>query len=174
VRVRKYLLIGTAGLAMATAGAAVPAHAQYRGQNNQDNQNNNQYQDQRDRNQQGYQNQGDRNQGRYQNSYRDDRGQNNDNYHRFDDRDRREFRSWYNSHRQNFRDRLPRDLDSRIGSGYRVGPEVWRYYRPVPYDLARRLPMPPPGYRYVMLGDRLVLLDSRDTVRDGFSFHLNL
>jgi len=173
MRVRKYLLIGTAGLAMATAGAAIPAHAQYRGQNNQDNQNNNQYQDQRDRNQ-GYQNQGDRNQGQYQNGYRDDRGQNNDNYHRFDDRDRREFRSWYNSHRQDFRNRLPRDLDSRIGSGYRVGPEVSRYYRPVPYDLARRLPMPPPGYRYVMLGDRLVLLDNRDMVRDGFSFHLNL
>jgi len=135
------------------------AYSQGRG--SQDNRN--------DRNQNNNQNQGDR--GQVQN----DRG----NYHRFDDRDRRTFQSWYNTRRRNppqgFRDsdRLPPDLDAKIGNGFRVGPELAPYYRPVPYDLARRMPLPPRGFKYVMLGDRIVLLDNRDTVRDGFSFHFN-
>jgi len=162
MRTRKWLvLFGSAALAIALASSAAPAYSQGQGGRGQDsrndrNQNNNQYQSDR---------------GQFQN----DRG----NYHRFDDHDRQTFRSWYESRRRNppvgFRrgDRLPPYLDSRIGVGFRIGPEYAPYYRPVPYDLARRMPYPPPGFKYVMLGDRIVLLDNRNTVRDGFSFHLN-
>jgi len=173
MRIRKSLsLFGGAALAIALASSMSPAYAQY-GDRGRDNNNNNNYnqnnQVQRDRSQ--YQD----NRSQFQ-SDRNDRG----NYHRFDDHDRQAFRSWYNSRRRNppmgFRrgDWLPGYLDARIRNGYRIGPEFAPYYRPIPYDLARHLPFPPRGYKYVMLGDRIVLVDNWNTVRDGFSFHLNL
>jgi hypothetical protein len=137
---------GTSVLAIALAGVGGPAYAQY-------NRNQNQRQDNR-------------------NNYVQDNNR-NDQYHRFDNRDRQNFRNWYNRNRSRspwVRDRYPRGWDSRIRPGYRIGPDMWRYYRPVPYDLARTLPLPPPGYRYILLGNRLVLVDSYDTVRDGFTF----
>ena len=99
-----------------------------------------------------------------------------DNYHRFDDRDRRSFRDWYFRNRNRspwIHDRYPRGWDARIRPGYRIGADMWRYYRPVPYELARTLPLPPPGYRYIMLGNSIVLIDTYDTVRDGFTFSFN-
>ena len=154
MRTRKWFsLCGSAALSIALASTVAPAYSQGRGVRNQNDQ---QYQSDR---------------GQFQT----DRG----NYHRFDDRDRRMFQSWYNSRRQNppagFRlnDRLPPDLNSRVGIGFRIGPEVAPYYRPIPYDLARRMPLPPRGYKYVMLGNRIVLLDNRNTVRDTFSFQFN-
>lgn len=167
MRKPKWLTVcGTSVLAIALAGVGGSAYAQRNdrnnNQNNRDNQNQNRDQNQRQDNRNNY--------------VQQDNNRNNNQYHRFDARDRQNFQSWYSRNRSRApwaNDRYPRGWDSRIRPGYRIGPDMWRYYRPVPYDLARTLPLPPPGYRYVMLGNRIVLVDNYDTIRDGFSFSFN-
>ncbi len=45
--------------------------------------------------------------------------------------------------------------------------------RPVPHDLYIRLAPPPPGYRYVMIGDHVVLVDRSYRIHDVLHFELN-
>jgi len=167
MRKPKWLNIcGTSVLAIALVGVGgSAAYAQQRNRDNRDGNNNPQYDRNRNDNPQNNRN----------NYVREDNNR-RDNYHRFDDRDRRSFRDWYNRNRNRspwVNDHYPSGWDSRIKPGYRIGADMWRYYRPVPYDLARTLPLPPQGYRYIMLGNRIVLVDNYDTVRDGFTFSFN-
>jgi hypothetical protein len=113
---------------------------------------------------------------RQQNSreYRDYQRRDQNQFHRFDDRDRRTFRDWYTRNRNNApwrHDRVGPNI--RFRPGVVVGREYMRWYRPVPYSLAGLLPVAPRGFRYVMIGDQIVLLDNRNVVHDGFSFQFN-
>jgi len=133
----------------------------------------------------------DRNQDRYYQNrgYQQDRGydQNRDqygndrhrqNHFRFEDRDRQAAHGWYNQHRDRpgfrDRDRLAPEYESWLQEGYRLDWGMRRMARPIPYDLMRRLPPPPPGYRYVVIGGHIVMVDSWSRVHDVIHPELNL
>ena len=140
---------GTAALAM-TLSVAAPANSQNRNDRNDRNGREQTY--------------------RYRENQRLDQNQ----YHRFDDRDRRTFQAWYSRNRNNvpwIHDRITGNI--RFRPGVVVRPEHMRWSRPVPYSLARLLPSPPRGFRYVMLSNQIVLLDNRNVIRDSFSFQFN-
>ncbi len=98
---------------------------------------------------------------------------------RFDDHDRQAMREWQEHHHDHppvgfrNRDRLPPDLESRFQAGLVLGPEYRSRIRPVPVDLYRRLTPPPPGYRYVVVGDHICLVDRGYRVHDVIHFELN-
>jgi hypothetical protein len=109
-----------------------------------------------------------------------DRGNHNGDRHdhdRFDDRDRQVSREWYQHHRGAFRDREGRywhnDWEPEIREGFVFTPDMRRAIRPVPRDLYGRLEPPPPGYRYVMIGDHICLVDRDYRIHDVLHFELN-
>jgi hypothetical protein len=63
-----------------------------------------------------------------------------------------------------------RRLASRLRVGMPLDPEVRSRVEPVPPELVRRLGPLPAGSRYVILGNTLVLLDSREFVQDIIRF----
>lgn len=101
-------------------------------------------------------------------------------HNRFDDRARREARDWYEHHRdrppEGFRDRdrFAPEYEGRMREGYALDPDMRRMCRPVPEDLAYRLPPPPRHCRYVVIGGHLCLIDNGYHVHDVIHFELNL
>jgi len=110
------------------------------------------------------------------NNYRDhDRDRHEHN--RFDDHDRDGARDWYHHHHDAFRVRegryWHREWGPEIHEGFVFTPDMRRAIRPVPHDLLIRLGPPPPGYRYVLIGDRVCLIDQGYRVHDVLNFELN-
>lgn len=91
---------------------------------------------------------------------------------RFDDDDRRAMRGWYNEHRRRpplglrREDRLPRNLAARLRVGAIIEPSLRGRIYAVPGDLLFRVPPARPGYRYVFVGGRVVLLDPGYRIQD--------
>jgi Ni/Co efflux regulator RcnB len=104
-----------------------------------------------------------------------DRDRDRHDHDRFDDRDRQVARDWYRDHHDAFRHDegryWHREWEPNIREGYVLTPEMRAGIRPVPRDL--RLPPPPPGYRYVMIGDHIVLVDRGYRIHDVLHFELN-
>ena len=116
---------------------------------------------------------------RAQDRDRDDHNRDRDrhDHDRFDDHDREMARDWYRDHHDAFHRDEGRywhnDWEPNIREGFVLTPDMRRAYRPVPPGLMRQFPPPPPGYRYVVLGDHVVLIDRGYRVHDVLHFELN-
>src|SRR5450759_225940 len=75
----------------------------------------------------------------------------------FDDHGRQTTQDWYKQHQTNLpvglrsRDRLSAAQESRLQPGRPLDTELRKRVHPVPSDLSRRLPPPPPNHRYVAI-----------------------
>lgn len=100
--------------------------------------------------------------------------------HRFSDQDRRAAQDWSDQHRKNppagFRakDRLRPEEDAGIREGVILDPTLRKRAHPIPADLLHRLPPPPHGYRYVVVGGHICEVDSGWHIADVIHVNINL
>lgn len=101
-------------------------------------------------------------------------------YHfdQFNDRDRRTIEDWNRDHPDALKQFLGGfgvridngDLDRRLQVGNVVDPDLRDRARPAPRELEDRLSVPPREWRYVIIGDRLCLVDRDWRVHESFHF----
>ena len=99
-------------------------------------------------------------------------------FDQFNDNDRQVIREWNQQHpdavRQflgNFGVRIDNDdLDRRLQVGNVVDSDLQDRARPAPEDLVSRLNPTPRGWRYSIIGDRLVLVDRDWRIHESFNF----
>jgi hypothetical protein len=101
-------------------------------------------------------------------------------YHfdRFSDQDRRTIQQWNIDHPNALNQFLGAfgvqindgDLDRRLQVGNVVDPDLQDRARPAPDDLVNQLTVPPRGWRYVIIGDRLCLVDRDWRIHESFHF----
>src|SRR5580765_3888642 len=91
-----------------------------------------------------------------------------DHHERFDDHDKQVARDWYRTHDRD-RDHIRgfRDADrhhdwddSRFREGYVIDRDMRRYAYAPPGELVRGFAPPPRGWRYVVIGGHVVLVDN--------------
>ena len=108
---------------------------------------------------------------------RDHQDRDHHDHDRFDDHDRQAARDWYRDHHDAFRHDEGRywhqEWEPNIREGFVFTPEIRRAIRPVPRDLFGRLAPPPQGYRYVVIGDHVCLVDRGYRIHDVLHFELN-
>ena len=104
---------------------------------------------------------------------RDDRGRESAPAQRkFNDNDRQATLSWYNTHQRSlpmgFRasDRFSPAVEGQFQDGYVIDRKMRGQAHSLPSTLLRLLAPAPRGYRYVAIGDQLVLIDSGYRVYD--------
>lgn len=96
----------------------------------------------------------------------------------FDEHERAVTRDWYRDHREHlppgFRDRdmLTADMDKQLQPNFMLTTDFRKRAFPVPGDLYKQLPVPPPGYHYKVIGGRLCLVDPDWRVHDVIRFQL--
>ena len=107
---------------------------------------------------------------------KDNRGQNKKQYRRFNDNQRNYARTYYGEHQQVFvqPNTWNDDYERRIQPGYVLDDDMRRMARPAPYDMIRGMGRPPRGYRYVVIGGHVILVDSGYRVHDAIHLELNL
>jgi len=107
---------------------------------------------------------------------RDDRR--GENQRKFDDHDRKFAHDYYDRHRHDRgfrdRDRLDPDFEARIHEGYVLDPDMRRLCRPAPRELTRGMTPAPYGYRYVVVGGHVCLIDNDYRIHDAIHLELNL
>jgi len=105
-------------------------------------------------------------------------GYDRQNHDRFDDHDRQITREWYDNHHDyrgfRDRDRMTPQYEDRFQNGAVLDRGMQRRMYPVPSDLGRRLPPAPRGYRYVVIGGHVVLIDSGYHVHDAIHLEMNI
>ncbi len=107
---------------------------------------------------------------------RRDQGRDADQHRHFDDRDRQVLNDWYRDHSDQLEQarngdrRDDADIERRLQNGNQLDPDMRRWSRPVPQDLASRLGPLPQYWRYVMLGYHLCIVDDNWTIRDVYHF----
>lgn len=85
---------------------------------------------------------------------------------KFDDHARQTTQDWYSQHKTKppaglrDKDKLTPDQESRLQPGKPLDSDLRKRVHPVPADLSRQLPPPPPDHRYVAVGQHLGLVDS--------------
>ena len=108
---------------------------------------------------------------------RENRGQSKKNYRQFLENQRQYARTYYSQNQNNevFRhdSRWNNDYENRLQPGYMLDRDMRRMSRPAPYAMIRGLGRAPRGYRYIVIGRHLVLVDSRYRVHDTIRFELN-
>ena len=96
---------------------------------------------------------------------------------RFDDHDRQAARSWYKDHHDAFRQEEGRnwqaDWEPNIREGFVLTPDMRAAIQPAPVDLVAQFGPAPDGYRYVVIGDHVVLIDRDYRIHDVLHFELN-
>ena len=115
----------------------------------------------------------------HEQSQRDEnRGQSKKRHRQFDENQRQYARTYYNqNHNQAvFRqdDRWNNDYDNRLQAGYVLDDDMRRMSRPAPDEMTRGMGRPPRGYRYVVIGGHVVLIDGGYRVHDAIHFEINL
>ena len=99
-------------------------------------------------------------------------------YRQFNDRQRQRAQIYYNQHRndEGFRhdDRWNNDYESRLRPGYVLDEDMRRMSRPAPYEMTRGFGHAPRGYRYVVIGGHVVMVDGGYRVHDSIRFEVNL
>jgi len=98
-----------------------------------------------------------------------DKHRDKDYHSRYDDHDRGEMRSWYHDHEDRDdlppglakRDRLPPGLERQLVVRGTLPRGLRGRIEPIPDDLERRLPPPPPDYEHVAIGGHIVLMNRR-------------
>jgi len=90
--------------------------------------------------------------------------------HYYKDHDRESARGWYDEHQNNLppglakKDRLPPGLEKQLVRRGTLPPGLQKRLQPVPVDLERRLPPPPPECAHVLVGGHIVLFNQRTNV----------
>ena len=107
---------------------------------------------------------------------RDDQRHEND--AKFNDHDRQTAHDYANKHKNDagFRDkdRLSAESESRLQEGYVMDKDMRRMCRTAPPDLVRGMAPAPRGYRYVVVGGHVCLIDSDYRIHDTIHLELNL
>lgn len=86
----------------------------------------------------------------------------------FDDHEHETVRVWWGAHQAHpvvgFRvqDRLPAGWEPRLQVGFVLDTGWRRRLHPLPPDLYRQFPPPPPHFTYYVIGGHVVLVDRRD------------
>ncbi|MGB7624683.1 MAG: hypothetical protein WBN92_20245, partial [Terriglobia bacterium] len=65
------------------------------------------------------------------------------------------------------------DYEGRLRPGYVLDNDMRRMSHPAPNEFTRGLGRPPRGYRYVIIGGHVVLVDSGYRVHDTIHLHVN-
>jgi Ni/Co efflux regulator RcnB len=106
------------------------------------------------------------------------RGQNKKTYRQFNDKQRQYAHTYYNQNRNQevFRqdNRWNNDYENRLQPGYVLDDDMRRMSRPAPYEMTRGFGPAPRGYRYVVIGGHVVMIDDGYRVHDTIHFELNL
>jgi len=107
----------------------------------------------------------------------ENRGQSKKQYRQFRENQRQYVRTYYgqNQNHEVFRhdSRWNNDYENRLQPGYVLDRDMQRMSRPAPYAMIRGLGRAPRGYRYIVIGGHVVLVDSRYRVHDTIRFELN-
>ena len=96
---------------------------------------------------------------------------------RFDDHDRRSAHNWYDHHHDYFHHDegrySHREWEGNIHEGFVLTPDMRVAIRPAPLELVRAWGPAPPGWRYVVIGDHVCLIDRGYRIHDVLHFELN-
>jgi Ni/Co efflux regulator RcnB len=99
---------------------------------------------------------------------------------RINDHDRQVANTWYGRHRSHpprgfrDRDRLPQAYEARLQPGYEFDSYMRRRAYLAPRDLTRDFAPAPRGYRYMVIGGHIVLVDAGYRVADVFRLTINI
>ncbi len=117
-------------------------------------------------------------QNRGQSQRNDNRGQTKKRYRQFNQKQQQAARNYYNQNQNQevFRqdNRWNDDYERRLQPGYVFDDDMRRMSRPAPYEMTRGLGRAPRGYRYVVIGGHVVLVDSGYRVHDAIHFEVNV
>jgi hypothetical protein len=108
--------------------------------------------------------------GHWRNKHRDHDDDDDRRGYGFGDHDRNEIRGWYAANYRHLppglakKDRLPPGLERQLVIRGTFTPELQRVVYPVPVDLDRRLPPPPPDCDRVVVGAHIVLRNRNTNV----------
>jgi Ni/Co efflux regulator RcnB len=106
----------------------------------------------------------------------ENRGQDKKHYRQFNDNQRHSARQYYNQHQDEpafQRNQWNDEYESRLQPGYMLDPDMRRMSHPAPRDLIRGLGPAPRGYRYIVVGGHVVLVDNEYRVHDAIHLELN-
>ena len=98
---------------------------------------------------------------------------------RFADRDRAAANSYYTSHRSapprglRDRDRIPQEQRARITPGYQFDRSTRSQVYAAPYAMTRGFQPAPYGYRYVVYGGQVMMVDDAYRVSDVISLNIS-
>ena len=98
---------------------------------------------------------------------------------RINDHDRQVANTWYDRHKnrppRGFRrtDRLPQHYEARLQPGDQFDPYMRRRAYAASSDLTRGFAPPPRGYRYMVIGGHIVLVDAGFRVADVFRLNIS-
>ena len=113
-----------------------------------------------------------------QNKNDQNRGQTNTQYRKFNQKQQQAARTYYNQnkHQEVFKpdSRWNDDYENRLKPGYVLDNDMRGMSRPAPIELTRDLGPAPRGYRYVVIGGHVVLIDSGYRVHDTIHLHVSL
>jgi Ni/Co efflux regulator RcnB len=103
------------------------------------------------------------------------RGQSEKEYRQFNENQRQQARTYYNQNQRHFEQdrRWNNDYENRLRPGYVLDNDMRRMSRPVPRNMMRGLGPAPRGYRYIVIGGHVVLVDNRYRVHDTIHFHIS-
>jgi Ni/Co efflux regulator RcnB len=117
-------------------------------------------------------------QNRGQTQKTENRGQTKKTYRQFNDKQRQSATTYYNQNRDSeaFKQdsRWNSDYENRLRPGYVLDNDMRGMSRPAPLELTRGLGAAPRGYRYVVIGGHVVLVDDGYQVHDAIHFDINL
>jgi hypothetical protein len=101
------------------------------------------------------------------------RGQSETQYRQFNENQRQYAHTYYSQHQRLFAQdrRWNNDYENRLQPGYVLDNVMRKMSRSAPSDLTRGLGGAPRGYRYLVIGGHVVLVDSGYRVHDAIRFH---
>ena len=108
----------------------------------------------------------------------ENRGQSKKRYRQFNEKQRQYATTYYNQNRNHeaFRQdiRWNNDYEGRLRPGYVLDNDMRGMMRPAPYEMTRGFGRAPWGYRYVVIGGHVVLIDRGYRVHDAIHFEINI
>jgi hypothetical protein len=108
----------------------------------------------------------------------ENRGQSKKKYRQFNENQRQYAITYYNQNRNQevFRQdsRWNNDYENRLQAGYVLDDDMRRMSRPAPLEMTRGFGPAPRGYRYVVIGGHVVLIDTGYRVHDAIHFEINI
>jgi opacity protein-like surface antigen len=117
-------------------------------------------------------------QNRGQSQRTENRGQTKKRYRQFNAKQRQYATTYYNQNRNHeiFRPdrRWNNDYENRLQPGYVLDNDMRGMSRPAPIEMTRGFGPAPRGYRYVVIGGNVVLIDDGYRVHDAIRFSINI